>query len=158
MPAKNKNYTPSPHHTTLSAASVVLPPNHRLILDAIIPAKHPGTVNVSRYNPLTATIYTDVGRLDVNNIFLNCCRLAAHHTTRFQLTDISTGGLIHSNSHMFVREPCTIFRAEILKPLQSAASSPAFLAPFQSFMEHLLMRRARWMDLTHICNPTFFSR
>jgi hypothetical protein len=156
MPAKYKDYTPSPHHsTTLSVASVVLPPNRRLILDEIIPAKHPGAVNVSRYNPLTATIYTDVGRLDVNDIFLNCCRLAAHHTTRFQLTDIATGGLIHSDSHIFVREPCTIFRTEILKPLQGAASSPAFLAPFQSFMEHL-MRRAR-MDLTHICNPTFFS-
>ncbi len=54
-----------------------------------------------------------------------------------------------------MREPCRLFRTEILKPLQNNLTSTAFLTPFQSFMERNL-RRAR-MELTSICNPLFFT-
>jgi hypothetical protein len=155
IPSGFKPFSPSPPPSIRSVVTAPPPANRRLILDPIVPAKLPGIALINKYNPLTATVYTETGRSEVTDIFTNCCRLAAHHTTRFQLVDMATGGTIHSDSHIFVREPCRIFRSEILKPLQTHATSSSFLAPFHSFMEHL-MRRAR-IDLTSVCNPVFFS-
>jgi hypothetical protein len=127
-----------------------------LVMDPAQPIVRPiQSVPLNKYNPLTATVYTVEGRAEASDVFLNCCRLAVHHSQRFSLVDARTGQTIPSDSNLFVREPCRIFRIEILKPLQQHATSAAFLTPFQSFMEHLL-RRAR-MDLTSICNPLFFS-
>jgi hypothetical protein len=157
MPPGFQPFSPSPPPTARSVSSARLPPNRRLNMDDHIPPAPSATASapVSRYNPLTATVYTAEGRAEASDIFLNCCRLAAHHSTRFQLVEISTGDPIPSDSNIFVREPCRLFRTEILQPLQKNATSTAFLPSFQSFMEHLL-HHAR-IDLVSVCNPNFFS-
>jgi hypothetical protein len=156
MPAGFQPFSPSPPPTARSGSSGRPPANRRLDLEEILPAPSAtAPIPICRYNPLTATVYTKEGRAEANDIFLNCCRLASHHSTRFHLMEISTGATIPSDSNIFVREPCRLFRTEILQPLQKHATSTAFLTPFQSFMEHLL-RRAR-IDLVSVCNPNFFS-
>jgi hypothetical protein len=156
MPPGFQPLSPSPPPTARSASSGRLPPNRRLNMDEIPPAPNAtAPVPTCRYNPLTAMVYTAEGRAEANDIFLKCCRLAAHHSNRFQLVDIRKGDLIPADSNIFVREPCRLFRTEILEPLQKNSLSAAFHTPFQSFMEHLL-RRAR-IDLVSICNPNFFS-
>ncbi len=156
IPAAYRDWTPSPARTAQAPSSAPLPVNRQLNLGlqpattrSILPTP------ISRYNPMTATVYTLEGRAEANDIFINCCRLATHHSTRFFLIDTVTGLGIPPDSSLFVREPCRLFRQEILKPLQQHATLTAFLTPFHSFMDHLL-RRAR-MDLTSLCNPLFFS-
>jgi hypothetical protein len=124
--------------------------------EPVNPIRAASVMTLTRYNPLTATIYTAKGCLEAaDTLFVNCCCLAAHHSTRYQLVTLATGQPLLSDSTIFVREPCRLFWTEILKPLVSTATSTAFLAPFHSFLEHLL-RQAR-IDLQSICNPTFFT-
>jgi hypothetical protein len=158
MPPGFQPFSPSPPPTARSGSSTRPPANRRLELEEILPAPSAtAPIPICRYNPLTATLYTKEGRADpeADDIFLNCCRLASHHSTRFHLMEIGTGHPVLSDSHIFVREPCRLFRTEILHPLQKNATSTAFLTPFQSFMEHLL-RPAR-IDLVSVGNPNFFS-
>jgi hypothetical protein len=156
IPSGFQSFSPSPPPTTRSVASTRPPPNRRLMLNELPPVPRTTTQPpATRYNPTTATVYTTLGRAEASDIFINCCRLAVHHSQRFHLVHANSGIAISPDSNLFVREPCRLFRLEILKPLQQTALSAAFLTPFQSFMEHLL-RRAR-MDLTSICNPLFFS-
>jgi hypothetical protein len=117
MPPGFQPFSPSPPPTVRSVSSGRLPPNRRLNIDEILPAPNAtAPVPTCRYNPLTATVYTAAGRAEANQTFINCCRLAAHHSTRFQLVDILTGGPIPADSNIFVREPCHLFRTEILEP------------------------------------------
>jgi hypothetical protein len=76
----------SPPPTARSVSLARLPPNRRLNMDDHISSAPSATAPapVSRYNPLTATVYTAEGRAEASDIFLNCCRLAANHSTRFQ--------------------------------------------------------------------------
>jgi hypothetical protein len=88
MPPGFQPFSPSPPPAVRSVSSGRLPPIRRLNMDEILLA--PTTtapVPTCRYNPLTATVYTAAGRAETNDIFLNCCRLAAHHSARFQLVD-----------------------------------------------------------------------
>jgi hypothetical protein len=106
MPPGFQPFSPSPPPAVRSVSSGRLPPNRRLNMDEILPAPTAtAPVPTCRYNPLTATVYTAAGRAEANDIFLNCCRLAAHHSTRFQLVDIRTSGPIPADSNIFVREP-----------------------------------------------------
>jgi hypothetical protein len=158
MPPSYRDWTPSPARTAARAVSSTrLPTNRQLQLGAPQPAETRAILPAppSRYNPLTATVYTLEGRAEANDIFINCCRLATHHSTRFFLIDTVSGLGISPDCNLFVREPCRLFRIEILKPLQQHATSAVFLTPFHSFMDHLL-RKAR-MDLTSIFNPLFFT-
>jgi hypothetical protein len=104
MPPGFQPFSPSPPPTARSVSSARLPPNRRLNMDDHIPPAPSATASapVCRYNPLTATVYTVEGRAEASDIFLNCCRLAAHHSTRFQLVEISTGEPIPLDSHIFV--------------------------------------------------------
>jgi hypothetical protein len=74
---------------------------------------HPATtaasvplIAVQKFNPLTATMYTDKGCHEANDIFLNCCRLAAHHSPDTSLKDTMTGAPLDSDFLIFVWEPC----------------------------------------------------
>ena len=134
-------------------------PSRRLDLDSTdprpVPSRPLSQSVIKPFNPITATIYTATGRQEASNIFLNCCRLIAHHSAITPLTDVITGFPIPFDSLIFVREPCRLFRHEILLSLQSLRDSSAYLPALQSFMEHLL-RQAR-VDLTSVFDPNFFT-
>jgi hypothetical protein len=142
MPPGFKPFSPSPPPTTRPTPSACLPPNRRLHLRAPIPqVTRPVTLvspAAAQYNPVAATFYTPEGRAEATDILVNCCRLAAYHSTHFNLVNLVTGSHIPMDSHIFVREPCRLFCTEMLKPLQHHHNSTAFLTPFQSFMEHFL--------------------
>ena len=134
-------------------------PSRPLDLDSTDPGPPPSRTTsqsvVKPFNPLTGTIYTATGRQEASNIFLNCCRLIAHHSATKPLTDVITGSPIPYNSLIFVREPCRLFRQEILASLQGLRDSSAYLPPLQSFLEHLL--RQAPVDLTSVFDPNFFT-
>ena len=161
MPSGITPFSPSsPVKVTASPYSQPIPsPGRRLDLASADPSSVPiRTVSqqvLKPFNPLLATIYTVTGRQEASNVFLNCCRLIAHHSATKPLADVITGLPIAFDSLIFVREPCRLFRHEILLPLQGLRDSTAYLPPLQSFMEHLL-RQAR-VELTSVFDPNFFT-
>jgi hypothetical protein len=108
-----------------------LPPTTATPADTLsVPTK------LSRYDPLTATVNTPEGRSVATDIFLNTCRLLAHHSKRRQLK-VGTDFIL-PESLIYVREPCNLFRREILTHLTKYATSTTYMPPFSSFMEAML--------------------
>ena len=105
------------------------------------------------FNPTTATIYTAEGRGVATDTFLNVCRLLAHHSTRRSLqvgqNPLSMDALI------YVREPCQLFRREILAHNAKITNTGGFMSSFLSFMEAIL--RPAQIQLSGVYDPNFFS-
>jgi hypothetical protein len=158
MPLAIKPFSPAPlskrFGTPYSLESEPL--RRRLEPDLTSTAPRPVMAQLTKpFDPLLATIYTPTGRHEASEIFLNCCRLIVHHSGAKAMSEAISGTPIAYDALLFVREPCRLFRHEILLPLQSVRDSSAYLPPFQSFMEHLL-RQAR-VDLTTVFDPNFFT-
>jgi hypothetical protein len=117
------------------------------------PASNP--VAAYRFNPVVATVYTEEGRTSVPDNFLNCCRLLVHHAPHKQLFDMKYNTPLAPTDLLFVREPCRLFRIEILAPLAKLAVSSGFMAPFQSLMETIL--HTVQINLLSVYDPHFFS-
>jgi hypothetical protein len=106
MPPGFQPFSPSPSPTTRSTPGTRPPPNRHLNLgETIQPIPRtldPVQSTVTRYNPITATVYTLEGRAEASDIFINCCRLAAHHSNRFTLINTVTGTQLPTDSNLFV--------------------------------------------------------
>jgi hypothetical protein len=109
MASTYKRFSPAGYQTP--APQVPTPPTTmtRRVLDlnSALPAPTPSTAVVTRqkFDPLTATVYTLQGRLDATPIFLNCCRLAAHHSPTETLYDSDSGLMILPDALIHVRAP-----------------------------------------------------
>ncbi len=87
------------------------------------------------------------------DIYLNICRLLAHHSTTRQLT-VGNDQILPA-SIIYVREPCTLFRREILNHLSKYASNSGYMPPFSSFMEAML--RPVQIYVNGVFDPNFFT-
>jgi hypothetical protein len=89
-------------------------------------------VKQKQSDPASATVYTAEGQLQVSDQFLNACRLLAHHSTSkaLQVGD----DMVASESLLYVREPCRLYRREILSHLTRYSQSSGFMPPFSSFI------------------------
>jgi hypothetical protein len=134
------------------------PPSNRILaseFQATIPvAAANTTAPVSRFEPLHTTIYTYAGRQSASDTFLNCCRLVVHHTTSIQLLDPTTQTALSSDYNIFVREPCRLFRSEILQPL-TANPKGNFFSQFQGLLEAIL--RSVQVTVASTYAPAFFT-
>jgi hypothetical protein len=70
------------------------------------------------------------------DVFLNICRLLAHHSKRRQL-HVGDDAIL-PESLIYVREPCNLFRREILSHMSKYTASSTYMPPFSSFMEAML--------------------
>jgi hypothetical protein len=154
IPTTVKRFSPSPNvirrltPAVDSAASIP-----RRLEDELSAITNPTSVSGGSYNPLSATVYTAEGRLTATNIFLNVCRLLAHQSTR-TLLHVNNGQL-PVDAYIFVREPCGLFRREILAHLQKTSPTSGFMPSFLSFVEAML--RPAQIHLSGIYDPHFFS-
>ena len=110
-------------------------------------------VKQKRSDPASATVYTAEGRLQASDQFLNACRLLAHHSTSkaLQVGD----DMVEMESLIYVREPCRLYRREILSHLTKYSQSSGFMPPFSSFIEAVL--RPAQVHVSGVYDPNFFS-
>jgi hypothetical protein len=108
---------------------------------------------VEKFLPLTATVRTEEGRAAASEPFLNACRLLAHHSTKRVLH--VEGEPVDPNTIIYVREPCGLFRREILRHLDKMAHSSSFMPTFHSYMEATLSPVQ--VQMSGIYDPHFFS-
>ena len=148
IPSASKPYSPSPQAPR--KVPLMLTGSAQRRLDDEFPATtaphvQPGPPTTSttpvlcklnRYDPLTVTVSTSEGRLAATDVFLNVCRLLSHHSKSRQLQ--VGADLIKLDSLIYVREPCSLFRREILSHLTKYTASSAYMPPFASFMEAML--------------------
>jgi hypothetical protein len=113
------------------------------------PIAKPSTI----FNPTTATIYTAEGRGAATDTFMNVCRLLAHHSTRRSL--LVGNDTLMLDALIYVREPCQLFRREILAHSTKVTSTGGFMSSFLSFMEAIL--RPAQIQLSGVYDPNFFS-
>jgi hypothetical protein len=105
------------------------------------------------FDPLTTSIRTEDGRAVATDTYLNACRLLAHHSSRRALYIDETP--VDPNTIIYVREPCGLFRREILRHLAAAAKSTSFMPTFHSFMEAMLSQAQ--IQMSGIYDPQFFT-
>jgi hypothetical protein len=105
------------------------------------------------FNSTTATIYTAEGRGVATDTFMNVCRLLAHHSTRRSL--LVGQDPVSPDALIYVREPCQLFRREILAHYTKVTSTGGFMSSFLSFMEAIL--RPAQIQLSGVYDPNFFS-
>jgi hypothetical protein len=165
IPSTTKTYNPSPRGHTRMPLMATTSAQRRLddeLLAQTSPALDPrkkdqdlalASAKTTRYDPLTATVNTAEGRLVATDIYLNICRLLAHHSTTRQLT-VGNDQILPA-SIIYVREPCTLFRREILNHLSKYASNSGYMPPFSSFMEAML--RPVQIYVNGVFDPNFFT-
>ena len=145
IPSSVKPYTPSPAGSKRAPRMQTSSAQRRLEDDLVgtmdtpqrpLPSNQTDVTKIKRYDPLSATVYTTEGRALANDQFLNACRLLAHHSIRRQLKVGSDPVL--PESLIYVREPCSLYRREILAHLSKYSSTSDFMPPFSSFMEAIL--------------------
>jgi hypothetical protein len=154
IPVTVKKFTPSPNvlrRLTPSMGPAASIP--RRLEDELSAVTNPTSASGGSYNPLSATVYTAEGRLTATNIFLNVCRLLAHHSARtlLHVNNIQ----LPADAYIFVREPCGLFRREILVNLHKTSPTSGFMPSFLSFVEAML--RPAQIHLSGIYDPQFFS-
>jgi hypothetical protein len=110
-------------------------------------------MTVASFNRLKGTVYTAEGRSAATDIFLNVCRLLTHHSTRRLL--LVGAEHLPMDALLYVREPCGLFRREILAHLQQTLASAGFMPSFLSFIEAML--RPAQIHLSGVYDPHFFS-
>jgi hypothetical protein len=155
-PSEIKRFVPSPQMTLSRPLTMsVAPPAARSLaqeFQRLAPASLP--TSSARFDPLHGTIYTHAGRSEANPLFLTCCQLIVHHATSIHLLDPTTKHPLSSDFNILVREPCRLFRSEILKPLL-ANPTGHFLSTFQSLVEAIL--RSAQVNVTSTFAPSFFT-
>ena len=130
------------------------PPTQRRLEDDLHASVKPLVpVGGGSFNPITATVYTTDGRGVATDAFLNVCRLLAHHATSRQL--LVGRDILPQEALIYVREPCGLFRREILAPLQKLGPTSGFMPSFLSFTEAML--RPAQIYLSGVYDPHFFS-
>ena len=102
---------------------------------------------------MSATVYTTEGRALASDHFLNACRLLAHHSVRRKLKVGSDP--VQTESLIFVREPCSLYRREILAHMSKYSSTSGFMPQFLSFMEAVL--RPAQVHVSGVYDPNCFS-
>jgi hypothetical protein len=110
-------------------------------------------VKLKRSDPASATVYTAEGRLQASDQFLNACRLLAHHSMSKALK--VGDDMLAMDSLIYVREPCRLYRREILSHLTKYSQSSGFMPPFSSFIEAIL--RPAQVHVSGVYDPNFFS-
>jgi hypothetical protein len=120
---------------------------------AVTGATGPVCLKPAAPNAMTSTIYTTQGREVATDPFLNVCRLLAHHSTRRSL--LVGSDQLPAEAHIFAREPCGLFRREILVNIQKTSSTGGFMPSFLSYMEAVL--RPAQIQLSGVYDPKFFS-
>jgi hypothetical protein len=163
IPSTVKGYSPSPLGSNRRAPRMATGSAQRRLeedMDAILkpPAPLPpmsmNPISMStRFNPVTATVMTAEGREMASDQFLNACRLLAHHSTRRTLK--VGADQVHPASLIYVREPCGLYRREILSHLSKYSANSGFMPPFLSFMEAVL--RPAQVHVSGVYDPKFFS-
>jgi hypothetical protein len=83
---------------------------------------------LTRFDPLTTSVWTEEGRALATDPYLNACRLLAHHS-RQRILQID-GMPVDPNTIIYVCEPCGLFRGKILCHLESTAKSTSFMPTF----------------------------
>jgi hypothetical protein len=151
-----KRFVPSPQMTLSRPLTMSVAPPAARSLTSEFQRLAPDSLPVSsgRFDPISGTIYTHAGRADAHPLFLTCCQLIVHHATSIHLLDPTTKHPLSSDFNIFVREPCRLFRSEILKPLL-AAPTGQFLSTFQSLIEAIL--RSVQVNVTSTFAPSFFT-
>jgi hypothetical protein len=161
IPSTVKDYNPSPAasrqaprmqtHTAqrrledeLAATQLPLSPQNNIPTD-ISKSK--------RLDPKDATVSTAEGRAQATDHFLNACRLLAHHSVSKKLKVGSDA--LYPDSIIYVREPCGLYRREILSHLSKYSASSGFMPQFSSFMEAVL--RPAQVHVSGVYDPNFFS-
>jgi hypothetical protein len=97
-------------------------------------------------------VYTAEGRLQASDQFLNACLLAHNSMSKsLQVGD----DMVASESLIYVREPCRLYRREILSHLTRYSQSSGFMPPFSSFIEAVL--RPAQVHVSGVYDPNFFS-
>jgi hypothetical protein len=160
-PVETTRYTPSPQVTlprplTISAAPLAARSLAQDFQNTAPASTAPASMAVvsRRFDPIHGSIYTQAGRTEVPIIFVNCCRLIVHHSTRIALLDPTTKHPLSTDFNIFLREPCRLFRSEIVQPI---LASPAglFLSQFQSLIEAIL--RSVQVNVPSTFAPSFFT-
>jgi hypothetical protein len=158
LPTPIHRFIPSPPSTMQKPLAMSGPPPNRALdseIQSTIPPIQAGTsVSIPRFDPIQATIYTHAGRQSASDTFLNCCRLVVHHTTSIQILDPSNQAPLSSDYNIFVREPCRLFRSEILQPL-TANPKGTFFSQFQGLLEAIL--RSVQVTVASTYAPAFFT-
>ena len=118
------------------------PAPHRSLSNAFSASMHPAASflpPVTRTSdPTIASIVTEQGRNEASQEFLNCCRLLAHHDTRSQLIDSTTGQRLSPQANLFPRQPTSHFRRDVLGPLFQGQKG--YQASVYNYIEALLNR------------------
>jgi hypothetical protein len=153
IPTTVKQFSPSPNflrRLTPTGAGTTIP---RRLEDELSAITNTSSVSGGQFNPVKGTIYTMDGRAIATNIFLNVCRLLAHHSMRILLQVDQVQ--LPVDAHIFVREPCGLFRRDILANLQKTSSTSDFMPSFLSFVEAML--RPAQIHVSGVYDPNFFS-
>jgi hypothetical protein len=162
LPTSTTQYTPSPGRGP-SRESLKKKTTTKRSLDDELQASMivkptqtygPGDVcKLPKFDPLLATVYTAEGRSLASDTFLNVCRLLAHHSDSRQLSVDKE--LLPKDSNIYVREPCGLFRREILQHLPKYSSVSGFMYQFRSFMEAILSPLQ--ISFASVYDPNFFT-
>jgi hypothetical protein len=111
------------------------------------------TCALKRFDPLVGKLDTAEGRKLAPEEYKNVCRLLAHHSARHQLR--VGNDPLPTDAQLFVREPCGLFRWEILTPLPKLSHASGFLPSFLSNIEAVL--REVQIQVSAVYDPNFFS-
>jgi hypothetical protein len=159
IPSTVKKYTPDFHSKSCPPSRGQMPTQRRLE-DELNAGSTPMStavgqdiLSVAKFTPMTGTIYTTEGRAAASDAFLNVCRLLAHHSTRHPM--MVGRDQLPLEALIFVREPCGLFRREILVHFQKVTSTGGFMPSFLSFIEAML--RPAQIQLSGVYDPNFFS-
>jgi hypothetical protein len=159
IPSTNKKYSPSPSGAFRRQPIMQTNSAQRRLDDdlkatappAALPVQPPtmdptmcSILKPNRFDPIKATVHTHEGRAVATDIFMNICSLLAHHSKSRRL--MVGGDPLHPDTIIYVREPCNLFRREILNHLPKYATTTTFMPPFLSFMEAMLSPAQIYMN------------
>ncbi len=160
IPSEVKPFSPvasSPRRTTITRAPLPTQRSLEAELQGNLPIAKSAPITALKpiliFNLQTGTIYIEEGRRSATDTFLNVCRLLAHHsTTRSLMVERIP---IPLDALIYAREPCGLFRREILAHHSKMTGTGGFMPSFLSFMEAIL--RPAQIQLSGIYDPNFFS-
>jgi hypothetical protein len=159
IPSTIKKFSPAPYSPRRFSRNEVIPTQRKLEDELMEDNGHASTVTSlaskvsSIFHPMTGTIYTADGRAQATEVFMTVCRLLAHHSTRFPLTVGNES--LPMDAMIFVREPCGLFRREILTHSAQITRTSGFMPSFLSFVEAIL--GPAQIQVSGVYDPKFFS-
>jgi hypothetical protein len=153
IPDTVRKFSPSPTQLRRLTPMGSAPALPRRLEDELSAMSNPTSTSGGIFNPLTGTVYTAEGRGCATEIFLNVCRLLAHHSTRRAL--LVGKEPLPPDALIYVREPCGLFRREVLSHAPRLTATSGFMPSFLSFVEAVL--RPAQIHLAGVYDPQFFT-